>query len=103
MQGPARSPTVLETPRPLSAKAEAHWLMACSQAPAATISRAKTQKSFMENSLPRGRLSPSWVRGAMGTWVKYTALHRGRMAHSRASRLQLSRAGRPAKTGWKAG
>ena len=32
--GPAKSPMVLERPRPSSAKVEAHWLIACSQEPA---------------------------------------------------------------------
>ena len=47
--GPARSPTVLETPSPCSAKADAHWLTACSDAPAQSIIRKNTQKSFFRN------------------------------------------------------
>lgn len=88
-QGPAKSPTVLETPRPLSAKAEAHWLMESSQAPAANIRAAKIQNSLLVSSLPRGRPSPSSVRWAMGTLVNHRALAKGSRAHSSASTVQL--------------
>ena len=35
--GPARSPAVFDTPSPCSAKADDHWLTACSDAPAQSI------------------------------------------------------------------
>ena len=50
VQGPARSPTVLETFRADSAKAEAHWLMACSEAPAQIIRTITSQNNFWLNS-----------------------------------------------------
>ena len=42
---PDRSPTVLLTPRADSANADAHWLIACSQAPEQTIRTMNSQKS----------------------------------------------------------
>ena len=48
--GPARSPTVLLTPRPFSAKIDAHWLTACSLAPAHSIMSIRIQKIFFVNS-----------------------------------------------------
>ena len=43
-QGPSRSPTVLFTPSPSSANADAHWLTASSAAPAQAMSTANSQK-----------------------------------------------------------
>ena len=61
--GPARSPTVFDTPRPCSAKAEDHWLTACSAAPAQSIMSMKTQNSFFRHSSRSGSapVSPLWM------------------------------------------
>ncbi len=37
-------------PRPSSAKVEAHWLTACSEAPEQTIMSISTQKNFSRKS-----------------------------------------------------
>ena len=61
--GPARSPTVLLTFRPSSAKVDAHWLTACSLAPAQVIISITTQNIFMEqSSLIESPFSPSSCR-----------------------------------------
>ncbi len=58
--GPARSPIVLLTPRPCSANVEAHWLTACSLAPAQSIISIITQKTFRVKSCFRvSPVSPS--------------------------------------------
>ena len=88
--GPARSPTVLLTPRPLSAKVEAHWLTACSLAPALSIIRKRIQKIFMEKScFMVSPVSPSSMMGAMGVRAKTRVLRIGTMAQIRASSFQL--------------
>ena len=48
--GPARSSTVLDTLRPASAKVEAHWLTACSLAPAQIMERNRSQKDLFTNN-----------------------------------------------------
>ena len=67
MHGPAKSPTLLEICSPDSAKADAHWLIACSDAPAHTISRANTQKTPLEKSLRADIASSASCRVAIGT------------------------------------
>ena len=89
-QGPARSPIVLLTCRPLSAKAEAHWLMACSDAPAQTISKARIQKIFCLNKPEMDIPSPSDTMGAMGTRRNNNALNAGIRAHRQPTSRQLS-------------
>ena len=49
VHGPAKSPIVFETCKPDSAKADAHWLIDNSDAPAQTISSKKIQKVPIEN------------------------------------------------------
>ena len=56
--GPNKSPIVLEMPRPLSANAEAHWLIDNSDAPAHSIITANSQNVPLENSV-RKRVPPS--------------------------------------------
>lgn len=46
IKGPSRSPTVFETCSPLSAKADAHWLMPISLAPAQIIIIIMSQKEM---------------------------------------------------------
>ena len=45
-QGPAKSPMVFDTPSADSAKADAHWLMASSEAPAQIIITISSQNTF---------------------------------------------------------
>ena len=66
-QGPSRSPIVLETPKPSSAKADAHCATASSQLPAQTIKSAKSQKIFVPNNFRTVMPCPSSTRGKMGT------------------------------------
>ena len=49
--GPARSPTVFDTPSPCSAKADDHWLTACSDAPAQSIITIKSQNTRLLTSV----------------------------------------------------
>ena len=88
-QGPARSPTVLDTFRPDSAKAEAHWLIPSSLAPEQIISSANSQKSFCFIRSLIGSPSPSSTSLRTGTNRKKTALQAGSTAHRQASRRQL--------------
>ena len=48
--GPAKSPTVLETPRADSVKADAHWAMVASEAPEQIIRMMMSQNSGSESS-----------------------------------------------------
>ena len=89
MHGPARSPTVLDTFSPDSAKADAHWLIACSDAPAHTMRRANIQNSLPESSSFTDMLSPPSFRERTGTRQKYTAFSRGTNAHIKLRILQL--------------
>mgnify|MGYP007007066535 CR=1 FL=1 len=71
IQGPARSPTVFDTLSPDSAKAEAHWLIACSDAPAQTIIKIKSQNRLLltvpESPSPAHPLSvPEWEPAKTG-------------------------------------
>ena len=89
--GPARSPAVLEICRPCSAKVEAHWLTACSLAPAQIIMISRIQKSFrLNNSFSFSPLSPSSIREARGTLVNSRALAMGISAQSSARNFQFS-------------
>ena len=69
--GPARSPMVLLIPKLFSARVDAHWLTACSLAPAQSIISIRTQKIFFLKSSTIVRpVSPSSSNGAIGTLVK---------------------------------
>ncbi|MEE0419744.1 MAG: hypothetical protein UDG86_06845 [Lachnospiraceae bacterium] len=86
--GPNRSPAVLDTWRADSAKKDAHWEMACSDAPEQIINRRNIQKSFMEKSwLTAMGLCPSPMV-LRGTLAKSRALHSGMMAQSEARMRQ---------------
>src|SRR5699024_8083022 len=80
-----------DTRRAFSAKAEAHWLMACSEAPAQTISSASTQKRPLWN---RAVTDSCWLSSTvrrMGTRAKATALAAGSTAQPQATQGQQSR------------
>ena len=80
-QGPSRSPIVLLTERPRSAKRLDHWLIACSLAPAQTIISKNTQKSLRENRARSGVRSCAASGGVIGTLAYKKAFRSGRMAH----------------------
>ena len=83
--GPVRSPTVLLTPSPRSAKAEAHWLTACSHEPAQSMSSISTQNSRMPNRRRTGTPSTgSSASEGMGTVMKKTRLASGTSAQMTA-------------------
>ena len=88
--GPVRSPSALLTPSPFSAKVEAHWLTACSLAPAQTIISMMTQNMPERNSsmavIP---FSPSSTSGARGTFRKKIPFATGSSAQISASTRQL--------------
>ena len=89
--GPARSPTVFETPRPFSAKVEAHWLTACSLAPEQRMSSMNTQNILLpSSSLNESPFSPSSMSEAIGTRTKFRALTIGTTAQIRARYFQLA-------------
>ena len=89
MQGPARSPIALLSPRADSAKALAHWLIACSELPAQNIRRSSTQKIFCPKS-PRRPIppSPSSSGEYIGTRRKKKRLKTGRAAQITANTCQ---------------
>ena len=88
--GPARSPNVLEMPRPFSAKVEAHWLTACSLAPAQTIIINNSQKIlFLKNSFMLSPVSFSSNIDTSGTFVKENVFRIGRIDQMSVSIFQL--------------
>ena len=82
MQGPSRSPMALVTPRPCSANRLVHWLMACSEAPAQTISAMRIQKRRLENSRDTGTRFSSSTSTRRGTWEKKKILKNGTTAQA---------------------
>ena len=77
------------TPRPFSAKVDAHWLTPCSLAPAHTIISRNTQNTFRRASSPMVMpRCPSSNSGAMGTRVKAIMFPRGISAQTSASTRQ---------------
>ena len=93
-----RSPIVFEKPRADSTKAEAHWAMDSSLAPAQTISRMAIQKKGVLSRLPIVMPSPSSVRRSMGQVAKLKMLYSGIRDHSTASSLQCPIPNRAKKT-----
>ena len=89
-QGPSRSPSVLLTPSPLSAKVDAHWLMDCSAAPESAISATNSQNVGERTSFFTGMLSPSAAGEGTGTNANKMAFKRGRHAQMRHKILQCS-------------
>lgn len=87
-QGPARSPTVLETPSADSVKAEAHWAIVASEAPEQTISSTMAHSSGCRSSRPGDRPSPSATKRPMGQVRNRKTLTSGTSAHSSASTRQ---------------
>ena len=78
------------TPSPLSAKADAHWLIESSLAPAHSIIAARIQKILAENSPLMLMLSPFSVRVFIGTRIKQKAFTAGITAHMQDIIRQLS-------------
>ena len=75
--GPARSPTVLETPSADSVKAEAHWAIVASDAPEQTISIIISQNSGSPSRSRTRMLSPSSTSRSIGQLTKLKALQSG--------------------------
>lgn len=90
IQGPRRSPTVFETPSPLSANIDAHCATASSAAPEHVIRTIKSQKSDEENSFPVPSLSPSSLSDIMGTKQNITVVTSGTSVHNTVSIRQFS-------------
>ena len=89
--GPARSPMVLDTPNPRSAKADAHWLTACSLAPEQIIISTISQNSLLlASSFQLMRFSPSLIKGHRGTMLNAMATTVGRIAQISAIFRQFS-------------
>ena len=90
--GPARSPMVLETPRPDSANVLAHWLMPCSEAPAHSIMMKNTVNSGLRTSSPSFiEAVPSGRMSGIGEVANSTIPTIGTMAHRQAITGQASR------------
>ena len=90
VHGPSKSPSVLLTPRPDSAKSDAHWLTACSEAPAQIISANSSQKTGRVSSARPFMVSvpsPSLQRGTLKNKSK---LAKGTIAHTIGSQRQFS-------------
>ena len=81
---------VFDTPSPCSANVDAHWLTACSLAPAHVIISIRIQKTRL---LQRSRIlipsSDSSTSGAIGTRVKITPLTIGTTAQTHARIFQF--------------
>lgn len=89
--GPARSPAVLGIFSPCSAKADAHWLTACSLAPAQSIIVSRIQNRGREKSSFQFIFCwPSSIREAIGTRAKARLLQSGSAAQRRARIFQRS-------------
>ena len=89
--GPARSPTVLLTPSACSANVEAHWLTACSLAPAHSIISKNTQNTLRRNSA--GSAPPGWPSAGSvhsGTRANARPLATGSTAQARASHFHCA-------------
>ena len=89
-QGPSISPTAFGTPRPLSAKVDAHWLMDCSAAPESAISATNSQNTGEDTSFFTGMLSPSAAGEGTGTNPKKMAFKSGTHAQMRQRMPQSS-------------
>lgn len=89
--GPARSPTVLEIPKPSFAKVDTHCEIACSLAPEQTIIMNRIINTFDVNSsfmlIP---FSPESIKFAIGTFAKTMPLIIGNIAQIMATIRQFS-------------
>ena len=85
VMGPARSPMALEIPRPFSIKADAHWLTACSLAPAQSMRITMIQKVPRERRDLTESPSPrSSFREIMGARQNAKKFAKGTTAHKKA-------------------
>ena len=99
-QGPARSESVLRVAAlsepnvlsPCSAKADDHWLIACSLAPAHSISTTNSQKTGRQSScrMVIGAVPSASSSRLRGTSEKYTALSSGSAAQANDIYRQFS-------------
>lgn len=89
-QGPAKSPTVLETPIADSVKADAHCAIEASEAPAQIISKINSQNNGnLSRWLVRIRWSSSTSR-SIGQNIKLNAFQNGIIAQSTVRIFQFS-------------
>ena len=88
--GPARSPILFDTCRADSANADAHWLTACSLAPAQIINTMRIQNTVLPESVRIDRPSSSSASVRIGTTIKYSAFASGTAAQITASICHLS-------------
>lgn len=88
--GPARSPTVLDTPTADSVKADAHCAIVTSDAPEQTISIIISQKIGVFKSPPMLMLLPSSTNRSIGQLIKLKVLHNGTSAQINVSIFQFS-------------
>ena len=89
--GPARSPIVLLMPSSCSANAEAHWLTACSEAPAHNIIIIIMKNIFLLNNWRRlNPVSPFLCKEYIGADAKRQAFIIGTIDHIRVSIFQFT-------------
>ena len=88
-QGPAKSPTVLETPIADSVNADAHWAIEASDAPEHIISSIRSQNNGNLSSWLVFILSPSSTNRSIGQEIKLNALYRGTSAQISVSIFQF--------------
>ena len=90
-QGPAKSPTVLETPMADSVKADAHCAMEASDAPEHTINRIINQKIGVFSSSRMPILLPSSTNRSIGQLIKLNVLYSGTNAQIKVSIFQFAK------------
>lgn len=88
--GPARSPIVFETPSAVSAKVDAHWLIASSAAPEQIIRTIAIMKILFLNSEPDFLSAGSSLGSIIGTRQKNIPLKIANTAHTIVSMRQFS-------------
>ena len=88
--GPARSPTVFETPSAVSAKDDAHWLIASSAAPEQTIRITAIMKNLFLKRFSFLVFLFSSSGSIIGTRLKNMPFKRAKMQNAKERKRQLS-------------
>ncbi len=87
--GPAKSPTVLDTPMADSVNADAHCAIVASDAPEHTISTIIRPKMGVFSRLRMPMLLPSSINRSIGQLIKFNVLYNGTKAQMSVSIFQL--------------
>ena len=99
-QGPAKSPTVLDTPRADSVNADAHCAIVASDAPEQIISKSIIHSSGSRSNLRRGRPFAVLYQALYGTGEKLKDIHQRYQRPDQREYLPNSRCQTPQKREW---